>query len=809
MAFAHSEHDKPRYVASTGIDSGSCASAARPCRTIAYAALQSNKGDRILIAGGTYPIGDADELFYLTSGLLKIESGFSRYDHFKSADPARQRVTLSGVPPQFRGPLAERGFHVIADRKSLPPGAVRQSEKMLAQVADMSRRKAATECINGIADGLPCDNVDLLAHMPLADFSLNPSQANDIWGFTDLNTDREYAIIGLRNGVSVVDVTDPSAPVEIGSFGGATVTWRDVKVLQTYDATADRWSAYAYVTADGASDQLRIIDLRGLPNEVTLAATTGDFAAAHNAYLSNTDYSTGVPIDGADPALQIAGADVDQGVFRSYDLRNPVAPSLTATAPTVAPQFYMHDAASLSVTDGRKDTQCPNAGVRCQILADFNESTFNLWDITDSAAPVQISSTSYTNASYVHSGWSSEDGQYLFVHDELDEQQLGLNTTLRVFSLGDMTVPAAAGTWLGPTAAIDHNGFVRGNRYYMSNYTRGLTVLDITDPTTPVAVGRLDTFAPTDANAFSGAWGAYPYFMSGTIAISDIDSGLYLALDRTLSIPAGTFSFAAASAGASEGSAIDLTVIRTGGFAGAVSVDYQIIAASADDDDHGGSSGTLNWTDGDSAAKTISIPVVNDGTSENLERLFVRLINPQGSATLSAPATASAFLSDPGAAGEVEFLATELAVEENSTQTVVTAVRRGLATGTVSVDYSVGGTATMGADVNGPASGTFTWADGDASARNLVFNVVDDSDAEDVETIEIALSNASGAAVGAAGTAKITIASNDNFGSTPPPTGPPAASGGGGGTFALVDLLVLLIAWRRKLYSKGSRRTMV
>jgi choice-of-anchor B domain-containing protein len=144
----------------------------------------------------------------------------------------------------------------------------------------------------------------------------------------------------------------------------------------------------------------------------------------------------------------------------------------------------MHDAASMTVTDARKDTQCANASASeyCDVLFDFNESTLDIWDITDPGSPVRLSQTPYGNAGYSHSGWSSEDQQYVYLQDELDERDRGLSTTLRIFSISDLRSPTLAGIWTGPTRAIDHNGFVRGNRYYMSNYARGLTILDISNP---------------------------------------------------------------------------------------------------------------------------------------------------------------------------------------------------------------------------------------------------------------------------------------------------------------------------------------
>jgi choice-of-anchor B domain-containing protein len=82
----------------------------------------------------------------------------------------------------------------------------------------------------------------------------------------------------------------------------------------------------------------------------------------------------------------------------------------------------------------------------------------------------------------------------------------GLNTTVRLFEMSDLRAPSLLSTWTGPTGAIDHNGFVRGNRYYMSNYTRGMTILDISDTSAPKKVGFFDIFPISDNTSFNGAW---------------------------------------------------------------------------------------------------------------------------------------------------------------------------------------------------------------------------------------------------------------------------------------------------------------
>ena len=422
----------------------------------------------------------------------------------------------------------------------------------------------------------------------------------------------------------------------------------------------------------------------------------------------------------------------------------------------------MHDAASLQITDGRKDTQCQNGTTYCEVLLDFNENQFEIWDVTDSTAPVVLSRTSYSNVGYVHSGWWSEDKQYIFVHDETDERNGGLNTTLRVFSVADLRAPTLAGTWTGPTRAIDHNGFVRGNRYYMSNYTRGLTVLDITDPANPAAVGRLDSYPAGDSSLFSGAWGAYPFLWSGSIAISDIDSGLYMAADQTRDVSAGRIEFSTDSFAATEGGQLQFSIQRAVGTQGTVSVAYELVHATADAGDYSPVTGLVQWADGDSSDRTIILDATGDGVAEPMEQLLVRLVNPTGGATLGNRNTASGWISDPNSTSVIEFDISTVSVTERGFATAIAVVQRtGSAVGSASVDVTVAGTATPGTDFQGPGTTTLNWADGDATPKWLEFNLIDDGVVEANETINLSLGNPVGATMGSISTFDIQLLDAD------------------------------------------------
>jgi choice-of-anchor B domain-containing protein len=766
MALAHSDGTPLLYVASGGIDAGRCDQVSAPCRTISYAMRWIGKGGQIRVAGGSYAVSNAADLFQIITGDVDIQGGYRASDKFRTAGTTGS--TLTGVPMEYADQLSRRGFHVVVDRKGIDRDVLIETQQLLAVHERLETSMSTAPCVGGTANGMPCDKVDLLSHVSFGSISARPHNAADVWGFVDLNSDREYAIVGFDIGTAVFDVTDAGNPREVGFIDGQMTSWRDIKVYQYWNAADGRWNADAYVTTDGSSDGLFVIDLSGLPQRIDRVPFPSEFFAAHNVYATDTDFGTGLSLDGDAPALIIAGSNIGSGPYRAYTMADPAAPAFEVM-PGSGRSDYMHDAASMIITDVRKDTQCVNAGSYCEVLFDFNESTVDIWDITDSANPARLSRTGYPNRSYVHSGWWSEDRQYLFVHDELDERDFNLNTTVRIFSLADLALPSLVGTWTGPTRAIDHNGFVRGNRYYMSNYSRGLTILDISNAANPVLVGYLDTYPASDANGFVGAWGVYPYFHSGNIAISDINSGFYMGADRTLEVAAGSLAFPARSFAGSEGDLLQIPVQRNGGTSGAISVGYELVPATGGAADVQTAGGSLAWADGDGADKFIDISLLDDAAVEGLERLLIRLVAPSGGATLAAARVASIYVGEPGAAPVVEFDRDSIQTAERGFATAVAVIRRsGSAAGAASVEFSIGaGDADAGVDFQGATSGTISWAAGDADPKWLEFPIVDDGLGESTEYFELALGAPSGATVGAQDVLRINIANGSGVNSVP------------------------------------------
>ncbi len=106
----------------------------------------------------------------------------------------------------------------------------------------------------------------------------------------------------------------------------------------------------------------------------------------------------------------------------------------------------------------------------------------------------------------------------------------------------------------------------------------------------------------------------------------------------------------------------------------------------------------------------------------------------------------------------VAFSSNTYTASEAAGTTTITVRRLGGATGAVSVNYATSdGTATQGLDYGG-VLGALNWADGDTTDQTFDVPILADGVAEGSETVNLTLSNPSGAILGSTATAVLTIA---------------------------------------------------
>lgn len=373
------------------------------------------------------------------------------------------------------------------------------------------------DACEGQSAGFDCSGIDLLGMVPVQ--ALGGSRLNDVWGWTDPVTGREYAIVGRDNGTSFVDVTE-GEPRIVGDLpltpGAHPSTWRDMKVH------AD----HAFIVADAAGDHgMQVFDLRRLRNvTATPAVFEADavyrgFGSAHNIAI---DPQAGLAVAvGANSGGQTCG-----GGLHMIDITSPGAPEFAGcfNDPRTGANGngYTHDAQCVTY----RGPDAEHRGRR--ICLGSNISRLSIVDVTDPANPVALAAASYPASAYLHQGWLTEDQRYFLTDDEADEFAGGMRTRTLVWDVSDLDDPVLVHEFFGRTFATDHNLYVRGDRVYQANYTSGLRVLDITNPENPVEIAYFDTVAGPNQPGFSGAWSVYPFFESERIVVSSIDEGLFV-----------------------------------------------------------------------------------------------------------------------------------------------------------------------------------------------------------------------------------------------------------------------------------------
>lgn len=228
----------------------------------------------------------------------------------------------------------------------------------------------------------------------------------------------------------------------------------------------------------------------------------------------------------------------------------------------------------------------------------------------------------------------------------------------------------------------------------------------------------------------------------------------------TQAVNAGTLQLSSAMATVAEGAAATITITRTGGSDGPVSLNYATSNGTAiAGSDYVPSSGILSWADGDAAAKTLLVYALTDTASDPNETVTVTLSNPVNT-TLGAPSTGIVTITDVPLAGEpasnVQFAVAALTANLSSGSANVTVTRSTPTTAPVTVGYATAnGSATAGQDYTA-TSGTMTFAAGETSKTFAIPLQADGVTAN--ETILLALSNpGTGAVLATPASAVLTI----------------------------------------------------
>ena len=237
-------------------------------------------------------------------------------------------------------------------------------------------------------------------------------------------------------------------------------------------------------------------------------------------------------------------------------------------------------------------------------------------------------------------------------------------------------------------------------------------------------------------------------------------------LNATVNAP-GIIGFDPTSISVDEDAGVaSLTVTRTSGSVGAVTVNYSAVSGTASGgSDFAVSAGFLEFADGETT-QTLNISILNDTIIEGNEQFTVVLSDATGGASVdTGTATATVTIVDDEVAvpGEFNLNVASISIDEDAGNLTLTVNRSEGSDGIVSVKYTVAGvTASPGSDYT-DTSDTLVFQDGDA-AKNIVVPILDDTIFEGNETFTVTLSDPTGGAtVGTTNQTVVTIVEDEVF----------------------------------------------
>lgn len=314
-----------------------------------------------------------------------------------------------------------------------------------------------------------------------------PVPSNDVWGYTAPDG-REYALLGAYDGMAVIDISDRGRPRQTGYFYGPESTWRDVK-------TYGHW-AYMINESDRG---MWIVNLEDPEHPYSVAPYQG-FLRAHNIYV---DEEAGL--------LFTAGEDARPGIGGTtiYSLEDPTRPRPVATWNA----SYVHD---VYAADG------------VMYLAAIYDRALYIVDISNLPQLTLIGTISRYPDAFTHNAWATDDGRHVLTTDE------SAGARVRMWDIADPAQPVETDSFgadaPGAQLAIPHNVLVDGHLAYVSYYTTGVRVVDLSDPEDCREVAWYDTHLATNGAAFHGAWGVFPYYPQSPdlFVVSDIEHGLFV-----------------------------------------------------------------------------------------------------------------------------------------------------------------------------------------------------------------------------------------------------------------------------------------
>lgn len=325
---------------------------------------------------------------------------------------------------------------------------------------------------------------------------------NDITGYYDANTHKEYAIAGSTDSIYFLDVSNPANIV--------LCDVEDGKAHQVVNRDYECYSHYVYCVSDnGNKGSLQIFDLQYLPDSV------------HKIYDSDSlSYNThSIFIEHKSKRMYMCINRLKNGGVAAMDimsLENPERPVWIGrlNVPTFGD--------GVPVFRNVHEVYVRNDTAYCSV------EYKGLWifDLRDLNKQRLISTiTDYPENGYNHTSVLDSSGKYILFTDEIPS-----GTSIKLFDIHDIYHPQLLSLFRSNQGATAHNPFWLGEFAYVSYYHDGFYIFNLKNKSAPYPVGYYHTspWPPANYEGYKGCWGIYPWLPSGNVLASDMGEGIYV-----------------------------------------------------------------------------------------------------------------------------------------------------------------------------------------------------------------------------------------------------------------------------------------
>jgi hypothetical protein len=278
-----------------------------------------------------------------------------------------------------------------------------------------------------------------------------------------------YVTASTDNGLTIIDITDPTTPREVGqindSEGGGTAT--------TLDGAYGLYVVgdYAYVAAND-DDGLSIIDVSDPSNPIEISQINSSGGEASVMNFARDVYVTG------GYAYVTSSSDDSVTIIDVNDPTNPVEVG------------YIQDNSQGGDATRLDNTRDIFVEGKYAYVTAWSENSFSIFDVSDPTNIVEVG--------YVYDGFGASElsgpsglyiqGGYAYVGATQDD-------ALSIINISDPTNPEEVGSVkddsVGGNAHMlqyPNRVVVAGGYAYVTSLDHGISVIDVSDPTSPVEV---------------------------------------------------------------------------------------------------------------------------------------------------------------------------------------------------------------------------------------------------------------------------------------------------------------------------------